>query len=59
MTEKEPLLKEERIAFDYLKAEALFKLKRYKQAGNIFAQIKKFNPYFRLVSQRLRDSETA
>jgi tetratricopeptide (TPR) repeat protein len=53
----EPLLTEEVMAFEYLKAEALFKLNRVKEARAIFTKIKKWNPHFRLVRQRLTEIE--
>ncbi len=55
--EKEPLLDSELMAFEYLKAEALLKLKRIKQAHVLFAKINKRNPSYRLVHQRLKESE--
>ena len=55
--EKEPLLETELMAFEYLKAEALLKLKRAKQAHALFTKINKRNPSYRLVLQRLKDSE--
>ena len=45
------------MAFEYLKAEALLKLKRAKQAHALFTKINKRNPSYRLVLQRLKDSE--
>lgn len=55
--EKEPLLDSELMAFEYLKAEALLKLKRIKQAHVLFTKINKRNPSYRLVHQRLKESE--
>jgi hypothetical protein len=54
----EPLLREELVAFQYLKAESFMKLKMYKNAKEIFLLIKKYNSYYRLVSERLRQIET-
>lgn len=55
---KEPLYEEERMAFLYLKAEACLKLKKIKQAREIFGTIKKINPHYRLVRERLNSLET-
>jgi len=55
---KEPFYEEERMAFLYLKAEACVKVKKIKMAKDIFAQIKKFNPHYRLVGERLKALET-
>jgi len=55
---KEPFYEEERVAFLYLKAEACVKVKKIKMAKEIFAQIKKFNPHYRLVGERLKALET-
>ncbi len=54
---EEPLLPEEMLAFNYLKAESYFKLKKYKAAKELFLGIKKFNPHYRLVGERLRNIE--
>ncbi len=59
VVEIEPLHSEEIMAFEYLKAEALLKLNRSKDARIIFAKIKKWNPHFRLVSQRLTELEAS
>jgi len=53
----EPLLNDEIIAFEYLKAEALLKTNRKKLAQELFSRIKKQNPHYRLVGQRLKESE--
>jgi hypothetical protein len=55
--EVEPLLPDEVMAFNYLKAESLLKLKKYKQARELFVSIKKHNPHYRLVGDRLRELE--
>lgn len=55
--ESEPLLPEETVAFKYLKAESLLKLKKYKAARELFLSIKKYNPHYRLVGERLRELE--
>lgn len=55
--ETEPLLPDEVLAFNYLKAESLFKLKKYKLAKELFVAIKKHNPHYRLVGERLRELE--
>jgi hypothetical protein len=55
---KEPLLEDELIAFNYLKAESLMKLKKFRNAKEIFLGIKKRSPNYRLVSERLRYIET-
>jgi tetratricopeptide (TPR) repeat protein len=52
--QEEPLLADERIAFLYLKAEACLKLKKTKMAKILFLEIKKQNPHYRLVEERLR-----
>jgi tetratricopeptide (TPR) repeat protein len=54
---KEPLLPEEILAFNYLKAESYLKLKKYKAARELFLAIKKLNPHYRLVGERLRNIE--
>jgi tetratricopeptide (TPR) repeat protein len=56
---KEPLYAEERMAFLYVKAEACLKLKKIKMAKEIFNDIKKVNPHYRLVKERLKTLETA
>ncbi|MEA9354653.1 CDC27 family protein [Bacteriovorax sp. PP10] len=55
--ETEPLLPDEVLAFNYLKAESLLKLKKHKQARELFVSIKKHNPHYRLVGDRLRELE--
>ena len=55
----EPLYEEERLAFVYLKAEACLKLKKIKMAKQLFMEIKKYNPHYRLVGERLKEIETA
>ncbi|MBC7429159.1 MAG: CDC27 family protein [Bacteriovorax sp.] len=54
---EEPLLPDEMLAFNYLKAESYFKLKKYKAAKDLFVGIKKYNPHYRLVGERLRNIE--
>lgn len=54
---EEPLLPEEMLAFNYLKAESYLKLKKYKAARDLFLSIKKYNPHYRLVGERLRNIE--
>jgi hypothetical protein len=56
--QKEPIYGEERIAFLYLKAEACLKLNKIKKAKMLFLEIKKFNPTYRLVGERLKALET-
>ncbi len=56
--QKEPLYEEERLAFLYLKAEASLKLKKIKMAKALYLEIKKHNPHYRLVSERLKAIET-
>ncbi|MBY0414432.1 MAG: CDC27 family protein [Bdellovibrionales bacterium] len=51
---KEPLVDDEALAFHYLKAESLLKLKKIKMAKELFLLIKKQNPHYRLVGERLR-----
>jgi hypothetical protein len=55
----EPLLIDEITAFEYTKAEALLKTNRKKMAQAIFTRIKKQNPHYRLVGQRLKESEAS
>lgn len=55
---KEPLYSEERMAFLYVKAEACLKLKKIQMAKDIFSEIKKINPHYRLVNERLKTIET-
>ena len=55
--ESEPLLPDEAIAFKYLKAESLMKLKKHKMAKELFLSIKKYNPYYRIVRERLKELE--
>lgn len=52
--ENEPLLPEEINDFNYLKAESFLKLKKYKNAKDQYLAIKKFNPQYRLVGERLK-----
>lgn len=54
----EPFYEEERMAFLYLKAEACLKVKKIKMAREIFGIIKKFNPHYRMVRERLKALET-
>lgn len=51
---KEALVPDEAMAFDYIKAESFLKLKKMKQAKEIYTKIKKQNPHYRLVGERLR-----
>lgn len=53
--ESEPLLPDEVLAFNYLKAECLLKLRKNKKAKELFILIKKYNPQYRLVGERLRE----
>lgn len=55
---KVPLLQDEQLAFVYIKAEACLKLKKIKMAKELYLEIKKINPHYRLVSERLRAIET-
>ena len=57
--EKEPLLADEQIAFLYLKAESFFKLKNIKMAKKLYLEIKKGNPHYRLVGERLKTIEAS
>lgn len=54
----EPLYGEERLAFLYVKAEACLKLKKIKMAKELYSAIKKQNPNYRLVGERLKSLET-
>ncbi len=55
--QKEPLVNDELIAIMYLKAEAYIKVKNIKAAKNIFLEIKKQNPNYRMVAERLKSIE--
>lgn len=50
----EPLYGEERLAFLYVKAEACLKLNKVKMAKELYSFIKKQNPNYRLVKERLK-----
>jgi len=54
----EPLYGEEQLAFLYVKAEAYLKLKKTKMAKELYVAIKKLNPHYRLVGERLKSLET-
>ncbi|MDD4976031.1 MAG: hypothetical protein PHY93_16875 [Bacteriovorax sp.] len=54
---KEPLTCAERLAFLYLKAEACLKLKKIKMAKELYLEIKRQNPHYRLVGERLKTIE--
>lgn len=54
----EPLYGEERLAFLYVKAEACLKLNKIKMAKELYNAIKKQNPNYRLVGERLKSLET-
>jgi len=54
----EPLNQEEQLAFLYIKAEACLKLKKIKAAEELFVLIKKINPHYRLVRERLKEIGT-
>lgn len=56
--ENEPLYGDEYLALEYLKAEALMGLKKYKMAKMLYLVIKKKNPNYRLVEERLKVIET-
>ncbi|MBC7540386.1 MAG: hypothetical protein H7281_16300 [Bacteriovorax sp.] len=56
---KEPLIGSEQIAFLYLKAEACLKLKKIKMAKELYLKIKKHNPHYRLVAERLKTIEAS
>lgn len=55
--ENEPLLEIEMNDFNYLKAESYLKLKKLKNAKEIYLAIKKYNPQYRLVGERLKHLE--
>lgn len=55
--DSEPLVDDEVMAFNYLKAESYLKLKKYKLAKELFLIIKKNSPHYRLVGERLRHLE--
>lgn len=55
----EPLISSEKMAFLYLKAEACLKLNKIKMAKSLYLEIKKENPNYRLVGERLKTIETA
>lgn len=48
-----PLVKEERLSFQYLRAECYWQLQKYGVAKKLFADIQSRNPGYRLTSQRL------
>ncbi len=48
-----PLVKEERLAFQYLRAESYWKLQKYDIAHKLFNDIAKRYPNYRLTNQRL------
>lgn len=52
-----PLVKEERLSFQYLRAECYWRLQKYNIAKKLFADIESRNPGYRLTSQRLRSIE--
>jgi hypothetical protein len=52
--EERPVYGEERLAFLYLKAEAYFKLKKMILAKELYLEIKKENPHYRLLRERLK-----
>lgn len=52
-----PLVKEERLSFQYLRAECYWRLQKYGVAKKLFADIESRNPGYRLTSQRLRSIE--
>jgi hypothetical protein len=54
----EPLLQEELMAFNYLKAESYLSLKKFELAKALYLKIKKINPNYRLIVDRLRNIET-
>lgn len=55
--ETEPLYGDEILAFYYLKAEACLKLRKFKLAKELYMFVKKQNPHYRLVRERLRTIE--
>ncbi len=55
--DSEPLIQDELIAFLYLKAEAFLKIKNYKLAQNVYSEVKKYNPQYRMVKERLKGIE--
>lgn len=57
--QSEPLYAEEKLAFQYVKAEACLKLNKIKMAKELYVAIKKQNPHYRLVGERLKSLETA
>lgn len=54
---KEPLIDQELLAFTYLKAESCLKINNNKMAKDLFLHIKKINPHYRLVKERLKAFE--
>ncbi|MFA6237346.1 MAG: hypothetical protein WC635_08485 [Bacteriovorax sp.] len=53
----EPLYGDERLAFQYVKAEACLKVNKIKMAKELYLSIKKQNPHYRLVGERLKSLE--
>jgi tetratricopeptide (TPR) repeat protein len=56
--DNEPVFGDELIAFIYLKAEAFLKLKKNKNAKELYIQIQKTHQNYRLVKERLKTIET-
>ncbi len=56
--DNEPIFGDELIAFIYLKAEAFLKLKKNKNAKELYIQIQKTHQNYRLVKERLKTIET-
>ena len=57
VVQAQPLYGDELLAFIYLKAEAYLKLKKIKLAKELYLKIKKENPHYRLVGERLKAIE--
>lgn len=54
---KEALLRDEKVAFKYLMAECYFNLKNNQRAQELYLEVKRMNPHFRLVRERLSTIE--
>lgn len=55
---KEPVYGEEKLALLYLRAEICFVLGKEEDSLKYFQEVKKINPHYRLVNQRLESLET-
>lgn len=54
---REPVFGEEKLAIEYLRAEAYFNLNKMTEAKKYFKEIQSKNPHYRFVNQRLKTLE--